>query len=457
MLLLLAACAGPPGTVTVPSDSAAPSFEALAADDGFVVQAGSLVFMDEEDCCAPGANCIYNNPTTPYGSYALPPAPDQAAPTPPSVPTHQVFLLRPDEAVVFLGTAPPPAKYFSFRSYLWNRPGDQTPVFGSLGPTVNHASVGAARGEPPWDRPLAVVTTGDRAVERRVTALLRAAGWPPEAIALDRIPMGDPTLGLRPGVGAGDDEYAMILRVALEEDPERAEQWRADPGRVLRLSPRRAGPALEPHPVDPLPTPGRGEPEPLGDALLAFERAIHRAYPDHLVLPEVSEDRPMETLGCLTTEPSCLGETADANYRALPQTALRIGQFLVAYGVNHERTGLASYASVAVEQQDNKFGIAAIESPDFVGTASRFVDDRFRAEAPGVDPDDLWAWTFARDCDDPLHDPRACTEIAQTCPGVALTDTMFFRFRAYLDPSTGTRPSRDELVPPRGTLFSPRP
>jgi hypothetical protein len=449
----LLACAGPSGTLTVPVDSSAVPFDALAEEAGFVVQEGALVFMDEQDCCAPDANCIFNNPTTPYGSYRLPPAPDQEVPTPPAVPTHQVFLLRPDEAVVWMGVAPPPAKYFSFRTYLWNRPGDELPIFGSLGPTVNHASVASTLGRPAWDQPLAIVTTADAGVEDEVAALLADAGWDPAAVAFDRVPAGEASLGLKPGVAADSDEYAMIVRIAVDEDPERSDAWRAAPGRVLRLSPREPRPAGALHPADPLAPPGRGEPEPLGDALLSLERAVHRAYPGFFRLVRVSEDRPMETLGCLTSEPSCLGESVDANYRALPQTGLLPGQFLVVYGVNHERTGRASYASFAIEQQDNKFGIAAVESDDFVGSAAPFVDDGFRAEQPATDPDDLWAWVLARDCADPIHAGRRCTEIPETCPGVALDDTLFVRFRAYLDPVTGARPSPSEITPARGTLF----
>jgi hypothetical protein len=95
---------------------------------GYVVQAGQVRFFQPEDCLAL-ENCAGNNPSSPYGLYCLPAAPDETvaktyeSPCPPESNLRWVWRLRPDEAVVFLGKTPPEARYFSFRSYLFSRQG----------------------------------------------------------------------------------------------------------------------------------------------------------------------------------------------------------------------------------------------------------------------------------------------------------------------------------------------
>jgi hypothetical protein len=450
-LLLGVACGPTQGTVTVREPGLAP-FQVLAEGAGYTVSAGKLAFMDQEDCCAAGANCFGSNPTTPYGSYALPAAPDQERASPPPEPSHELFLIRPDEAVVFLGIAPPEARYFSFRTYLWARAGAVEPVFGALGPTINHLSVAASLGTPPWDQPLAVVTTADASVEAEVIALLVASGWDRPAIATDRIPLGDAVLGLNPGVTDDSDEYATIVRVALPDDPERLEAWKQAPGTLLRLSPRTPHAASRPHPFAGFPTEERGSVEGLDEALTGLESAVHRAYPDRFRVVRDSVDASFDSPECVVAG-ACFGGTMDAEYRRLPATLLRETDFLVLYGVNHQHTGRATYSSFSIDQAQNWYGVLAVEDRTLEGTAQTFLDDPFRSEHPEVDPDDLWAWIVARDCTTLAVGGRPCTEIATTCPGVALDDAILPGFRAYLDPETGTRPSQDELVHPRGTLF----
>jgi hypothetical protein len=452
--LCLAAACTDGGTLRVKDAPPAPepTFDALAEQAGFVVQEGTLHFMEQADCCVPGANCFGSNASTPYGSYALPPAPDQAVASPAAQPSHELFLLRPDEAVVFLGQVPPPARYFSFRTYLWRRAATDLPVFGSLGPTVNHLSVAGALGQPAWDEPLAIVTTADAAIESQVISLLVEAGWDPASIATDRLPLGDAAIGLHPGVDAESDEYTTIVRVAVSDDPERQVAWQGAPGRLLRVSPKVAQAPQQPHAFEAFPTEERGASEPLDGALADLEAAVHRAYPSYFRTPRASEDSSFVSPGCLSTG-ACFGGTMDAAYRVLPPTRLLAGQFLVVYGVNHEHTGRASYSSFSIDQGENWYGVLAVDSRELVGSAQTFADATFRARHPNVDLDDLWAWVVARDCSDPIHAGHPCTEIATTCPGVAFDQNLLTGFRAYLDPVTGTRPSPEELVHPGGTLF----
>ncbi|MBX2799843.1 MAG: hypothetical protein KTR31_19345 [Myxococcales bacterium] len=446
---MMLACSGNPspmdtGEPVVPT--AEPTFQSRAEEAGFTVQEGAVSFMDEVDCCEPGANCIFNNPSTPYGSYTLPPAPDQRIVNPAAFPTHDLYYQRADEAVVFLGTAPPQARYFSFRSYVWTRPGDALPVFGSLGPTVNNLSVAQASGGAAADQPLAIVSTFDADVEASVVALLLASGWDPAHIHRDRMPAGEASLGLSPGVDEGSDVYAMIIRVAVPTDPVALEIWRGSPGQVFRLSPTEVRTTTSLHAADPLPQAGSGmgEQDRVED-LNTLEAAIREAYPDHDDIQRESTERVSFTYDCFD-KISCLGESADAYYADVPAFLMpNENFFMVVYGVDHQASGHASYASFAVEQLDNRFGVLSVDSTAYPGTAAAW----------GVKADGLYAWTLARDCDDPLHAGKPCSEIATGCPGVRPLGQMAVRFRAYLDPSTGTEPLGAELVRDRAMLFVP--
>ena len=81
-------------------------------------------------------SCLGNNANAPYAIITLPPAPNQDPSegqeppigydpyNPNNYPANispilpgATFKLRPDEAIVLIGQTPPPAYYFSFRSY----------------------------------------------------------------------------------------------------------------------------------------------------------------------------------------------------------------------------------------------------------------------------------------------------------------------------------------------------
>lgn len=145
-----------------------------------------------------------------YADCVLPPAPNQdPAPgqdppigydpnNPENYPANIVFIypgftfkLRPDEAIVLIGQTPPPAYYFSFRSYLGfvqNKPekdysevfttgDDNTGVYhriaASLGEQINNFRIwtdstpeGAA-GEP-FNSPTIIINTADQNVNQQI-------------------------------------------------------------------------------------------------------------------------------------------------------------------------------------------------------------------------------------------------------------------------------------------------
>jgi hypothetical protein len=157
-----------------------------------------------------------------------------------------------------------------------------------------------------------------------------------------------------------------------------------------------------------------------------------------------------------------LGATRDTNYFATyPNFMLRDGvdEFAIVYGVNHQSTGKATYASFsAYADPVRMFGLETTYSPDFGDSARRFLPD-------DPDADRLYAWKVARHC---AEDELYCMEVAQPefedmwgvpydCnPPVDLnSEEMWLAFRTYLEPATKTGPDDNELIYDQVIYFGP--
>jgi len=403
-----------------------PSLTEALDEAGFAVAEGSLSFLDPADCCAPDARCPGVNPATPYGSVALPPAPDPDAGDPAPLTTHHRFHLRADEALVVLGNALPAMRYAGVQSYLFDRP-DGSVVFGPIGPS--QTELGA--------EPFAIVASLDPTVETAVVdALARSTDARPAL--LDR--WAGPTL--QPGPGPDADTFATILRL-LPEEPDALAPFREAPGRALRVTPTTFVAAGERHPglaEDPPPT---DDESALADALDALEDAIVDAFAPLPRARRVSEPRLVPVPDCLTNGIGCFGVSTDAHYRRIDPFLLRADDFVVAFGVDHARAGRATYASVTVEDATTRAGIVDVSR--FEGSARAF----------GVDEDALYAVVIARDC--APHPDRLCLEVPATCPGVPPDAPVTLRWRAYLDPERGTAPDPEALLADRAIYFNADP
>jgi hypothetical protein len=435
-----------PTPTVVPTTTPLPTIPVSAREafeqKGFVVQDGAMVFSTMEGCCEPDANCWGNNPSTPYGAHAVPSAPGQPprddalleafGPVPQGM--SRDFLLRDDEALVWVGTMPPEARYFGYRSYLGKRPGENHAIIGSLGPSLNHRVIEERRGAPGWGEPMAVVTTADALVEAEVIEALVQAGWRRDDIHPDRLPPGVVNLGLDP---ARHDTLFTVTRVAVYDDPEAGAAWEADPGEVYRLTPSEERELAVPHEVQPLPERGDGDDESAWEeAFVALADAVADAHqhPDGLLRPIVPYWA--ETIECIESGRSCTGDLRDRYVGISPYFVLPTDDsFLVSFGVNHERTGSATYSSVSIQTIDNQRGIASFDSRAMVGSARDYLD------LPLVD--DLYVVVWARDCS---GFAGACVEVPWDCPGGGASEVFKITARAYLEPTTGAAPLPEEML-----------
>jgi hypothetical protein len=181
-----------------------------------------------------------------------------------------------------------------------------------------------------------------------------------------------------------------------------------------------------------------------------------------------------------------LGISRDTNYLATyPNFMLREGmnEFVIVYGVNHQKTGKATYSSFSIYADNYRWfglddGTVLSASPDFEHSAEKYL--------PG-DPDAqyLYAWKVARHCNPedmpycmevkvngepgkPFVDidgiPYACTLYDwHSSPGhpiplgpfVLDEAEMFFLWRAYMEPATKVAPDDNELLYDRAIYFGP--
>lgn len=460
LLLMLIACGGPE-EAPPPVDSAVathgpPALAEVLAESGFVVTAGDFSFATMESCCDPGANCWGNNPSTPYGMHLVPASPGQALPSDDAFhgfgavadpALSRTFHMEPHEALLLMGYLPPQATYLGYASYLGWRPGAPYAVIGSLGPAWNNQVIAEAGGIAPneiWGEPFALITSGDAAVEEQVRAALLAAGWAPGHIHVDRI---SPEIA-RLGHGPEADLLFTLLRVAVFEDPLVGEAWREAPGlTMLRLTAEPEA-ATSPHPIPELPARGSGtDEEAWRTAVTELHAAIGAYHGDYVGEQLAAIPYWAETIDCITSSPiGCTGDIRDRFVAITLPLLLASDEFLVVFGVNHARTGKATYASAAVQSIAGQRGIEAISSAEMPGTAATYL--------PGHPLlDDLYAWTVARSC---AGLPEPCTELAAECPGIAYDETFKVTVRAYLEPATGAAPLPTEMVGDQIVIFRPR-
>jgi hypothetical protein len=422
---------------------------------GYVVQAGQVRFFQPEDCLAL-ENCVGNNPSSPYGLYCLPAAPDETvaktyeSPCPPESNLRWVWRLRPDEAVVFLGKTPPEARYFSFRSYLFSRQGwfRRRNLFASLGDALN-LEVIATAGTPngaagdPFTQETVVITTADRRLDALLRELLPGGGTPAAIINTDVIPPELANLGLE----EKDDDFTMLFRVALFADPAAGQRYvQEPPATILRVTPSTAI-ATDPFPVPPLRPRGTQTSEAwLRPALDELIGAVKARYPSLAVRHRRTITFDLSGRQCVARGSRCLGDNPDTVYNSSLPTWLSHNpeDFLIVVGVHHHETGKARYMNLAAYHTRRLMGAGAVTGSELAGSASLYLPSQPLAKY-------LYAYKLARDC----RGEPFCFSVPTGPLGVPLDDALNIIERPYLESETNTGPLPSELVNPQVLHFCP--
>jgi hypothetical protein len=465
---------------------------------GFEALQGQFRIIDPVPmACAGNLPTTWYNNVQPYMTVALPGAFDDPDPSTRWERTRRAlpisYLLRQDEAILIVGSTPPPMAYFSFQTFLFGRynpaSNNYDPagrgffrpyevMFAYVGDTVNSLTV-QTTGSTAYNRPMAFISTGNRKTQEHLRAALRAAGYPDAIINTETL---TPSL-LRFGY-ENADQFLLLWRSAIAVGGDAAmkqyQQKVADPNlsplRVFRVRPK-AEFTRDPLPAPVLRTRGTGHTEmdlyptmeKLRQAILArysasFDAgALDTAWADSPVFyPEGYPAIQREVVYLGPGQDGSGGYGRDANYRVSSWFDLGPNDFALIYGIDHAATGKATYSSAAVYLDKTlSAGVADVNTEDFASTphtASSYLPGE-----PGIDK--FYVWKVARNC----NGEAACIEarlqrpqdIAACVPGtgpakIAPDAPVRIAFRQYAEPATKVGPADTELLYDRVIVFRPK-
>ncbi|HVN77020.1 MAG TPA: hypothetical protein VMT19_11930 [Thermoanaerobaculaceae bacterium] len=448
--------------------------------DGFETLQGRFLVLDAvKNACGGVIPSAWYNNVQPYMVAMLP---GRVGDSPAWETTERklspAYFLRQDEALLLVGSTPPPMAYFSFQTFLFMRydldsysydpttGGFFRPYeapFAYLGDTVNSLTI-RTTGWSRYDRPMVLISTGNRTTRERLRGALRAAGYPDAIVNTETLPSSLLRLGYDKG-----DQFLFLMRTAISFGGDAAmaeyKQEVTDPTlsplRVFRVRPRTEF-REDPLPAPVLRTRGTGRTEmdlvptmeKLRQAILAQHAAGFDAEELDTLLPDVfPEGYPAIQRHVVYLGPGREGSAGygrDANYLVTSWFDLPDDGFAIIYGVDHAATGKATYSSVSVYlDQKLNIGVASADSADFAGfphTANPYLPGDTAA-------DKFYVWQVRRDC----TGFSACLEaksLEPTCEGKVAADApVRVGFRAYAEPATRVGPADAELVYDRVIVF----
>ena len=247
------------------------------------------------------------NPSTPYGVYMF----DNQVPT---------WRLDEKDAIVFFGCTPPPAEYFSFRSYVFTTFKNLRPsiVFASLGDSTNNLVINTTglNVNDPFGKTTVVTTTADIATDQSVRMAFTEAGVSATAINTDIVPSSLVSLGQVPPA----DTFTMLYRVAIYQDPVEGQAYIDTTWPVIRVSPAPQQVPL-PFSTPPLRMRGTGMTEAIySDSLLNLVKQVNETILKRVgpVRYSVTSDRMsvvrLEGRECIRENTNCLGDNRYGDY-----------------------------------------------------------------------------------------------------------------------------------------------
>ncbi len=399
--------------------------------------------------CEGMPSCYGNNPASPYGLLMLPPAPGEvlaelgeASAALTRGDARAVFRLRADEVIALAIRTPPDAAYFGFTPYVFGR-GDTT-YFASLGDTLNQLVIAtASAGGSRFGAETLLLLGADASQLELAREAWVAAGVPEGMINVVPLPTEDASAsGLyAPGLSDDGDTLMVLFRVALFSDTDAGQAWLSDPGAtVLRIRPQIVQPTAPLVAPALRPTGSRCTEAGLRPALDALESSLRARFSTatHAVRVASSIAAPLDGPDCLAGTAllgaNCLGDNRDTHYvTGLATAPLEEGTDLYVIGVDHARSGKATYVSVAVMDSVTLAGTGSVSGDELVGSASRHGGD-----------DSLFVVRVTRGACEP---GEACLSVPSAgWPSIPLDHDIRIIVRPYLDPATAARPEPSELV-----------
>lgn len=471
-------------------------------NSGFIVQEGQLNYVDILKFASEGLvpSCFGNNANAPYAVLTLPPAPNQDPSLgqeppigyQPNNPTNApaninlilpgaTFKLRPDEAIVLMGLTPPPAYYFSFRSYLGlveNKPdkdytdaiktgNDKTGyyhmIFASLGDTVNNWGIrteNTPQGKAgyPFNTPTIIITSTDKLINQQVRNALSSAGYDWGIMNNDNIPLDLVNMGLE----KGKDTFLYVMRAQLWAQQEIGDAYIENIDQyftALRITPKRTIPIQHPWPVpirkirETDKTEFRIVPNVVRDYNYLRNEILNKyGSPefDHVDLN--TSPWILDGYEGILQDVNVYGDNTDALYLKTDNFQLTTDDdFVIVYGINHEQTGKATLCQDSFYGAELWNGVAgSFHTVEFPNSAAEFFPEGYENAKY------YYAIKMARkdDGDRVVVIPYSTGNPKGSAYGVDNNQEAYVGFRIYQDKETKVGPALYDVVWDNAILFT---
>lgn len=429
----------------------------------YTSEKGAWYFLDVERCFRKDLYCYGNNPDTPYG-YPVFSNRDYE----PEGST--AFMIGANEGIVLIMQTPPEVAYFGATPYVQARtvpnaiePGTRKVILGSFTDTISHLRLNAEENENdvphPFNSVTAFIMTPNKAVAQNLEARLIESGLSSHRINVVGIPTTSESMPLYIGYSDDSDEFSIFLRAGLPVTPEDFKLWLdAEPLAVWRIGVSDIN--FEPYDLSPYIKRQTKlyEKNMVSDAKLRMAKLItalkrrHPANTPHVYaggewVTKIGQD-------CIANYEPCNADNQDALYRKEKiDFPLRLtsdpDNFWYFIGVNHRKTGKATYTNHSVYHARLAAGVASIKDDYAEGSAAYYAE----AYASGLDIgnyDDFYVFRVARNCTPEELKLGYCVKVPYPEPGnlVGVTDDdlLFTMSRSYVEPTSGVGPIPSELI-----------
>ncbi|EKQ57714.1 MULTISPECIES: hypothetical protein [unclassified Clostridium] len=407
-------------------------FTRILEERGFIVQEGKLSYLDILKLASEGKvdTAFGNNAGAPYASYLLPPAPNQE-PSPGQRPPKGYksenpnnyppninyvapgvnYKLRPDEAIVLIGKTPPPAVYFSFRSYLGfvqNKPekdycdtitagnrhtGYYHFIGASMGDQISNSFIwtdNTLYGTPgnPFNSSTIIITTADKGIDNQMRDALVKSGFNPGIMNDDNIPINLVNMGLE----RGKDTFMFVMRAAVWENSDIGWDYIYNLDKyftVLRITPKNTCTATKPWPIPALKKQEICVTEfqvvPTARDTLDYLRSkIISQYgnPEYDIIDLDLNLAILDAYEGILQDVNVWIDDRDAVYLKTENFQLESDDdFVIIYGINHTQTKFATYFNASFYGEELWNGVAgAVITNDLQYSANEYFPKSYKNE-----------------------------------------------------------------------------
>ncbi len=280
------------------------------------------------------------------------------------------------------------------------------------------------------------------------------SGFDSEIMNNDNIPAGLVNMGLE----KGKDAFNMVMRAAIWENPEIGQEYLDNLKKywhVFRITPRKPIENINPWPVPYLKIRETCKTEfnilpEARDQLNYLRYKIFQKHDskDYEAIDLYTNLWIMESFEAIIQDVNVLGEIRDSLYLKTNSFKLTSpDDFLIIYGVNHQRTGIAVYYNVSFYGAEHLNGLSVIYSPDCKDSAAEYF--------PKDIMENYYVYKMARkgkgDCVAVI--PYSTGNPEGSCYGVDNYQDAFIGIRIYLDQKTLVDPAPYDVICDQAILF----